>query len=315
MAVNRIGIIGAGSVGSALAASVLHAGLAHQVVLCDQDHERAQAEALDLAHGLQFLPPGDIVAARLEALEPCEIVVITAGARQRRGQSRLELAAANAAVVAEVLPIVLATSPDAVVLLVTNPVDVVTYVAHQVAPEHRGRILGSGTVLDTSRLRLLLSQRLEIAVTSVHATIVGEHGDSSVPLWSSATVGGAAIDEVMTRTGEPLSRADLESLAADVRRAAAAIIAGKGSTSWAIAWAATRILSAIVRDERAVLAVSWAHDVSDIGRVCFSMPTVVGRWGVLAPVPVTLDDDEYQAVTRSARVVKDAIDALGDPRW
>lgn len=312
---HKVAIVGAGGVGAAIAYATLIRGVTDLVTLYDIDRRKAEAEVADLRHGLQFVPPAHIVGGDdLGMCADADVVVITAGAKQRPGQTRLELAATNQAICAELVPELLAVAPHAVVLVVTNPVDVLTHavgrIARQVGVEPEGRVLGSGTVLDTSRLRILLAERLGVAVANVHATIAGEHGDSEIALWSSATVGGVALRDWTPLGREPLSGDELQSLLHEVRTAAYRIIEGKGATTFAIGLATARILAAIRNDERAVLPVSALHHFDGIGEVCLSLPSVVGRMGVLATLPVALDDDERAGLQASARAVAAVIASL-----
>ncbi len=250
----KIAIVGAGSVGTAIAYASAIQGVADEIVLYDLNGAKAIAEILDLQHGLQFVPSvqvqgGDDLAASADA----DVVVITAGAKQKPDQSRLDLAGANAAITRQLVPQLLELAPECILLFVTNPVDVVTFVAQESAAAggvEPSRVIGSGTVLDTSRLRHRLATMLSVAVSSVHASIVGEHGDSEIALWSTANVGGAPL--AMT---EP----ELDELLHEIRHAAYRIIEGKGATNLAIGLSTARILSAIANDERAVLPISSRH--------------------------------------------------------
>jgi L-lactate dehydrogenase len=230
--------------------------------------------------------------------------VITAGAKQRPGQSRLELAGANAAITREIVPQLIELAPGAVLLFVTNPVDVVTYIAQESASAlgvDPSRVIGSGTVLDTSRLRHRLASNLSVAVSSVHASIVGEHGDSEIALWSTANVGGAPL---------ALSETELDELLHEIRNAAYRIIEGKGATNLAIGLSSARILAAIADDERAVLPISSRHSFDGIGDVCLSVPTVVGRGGAVAVVDVPMNEHERAGLRSSALAIRAAIDAV-----
>ena len=282
-----------------------------QIALYDVDGPRARAEVLDLRHGLQFVgggqvDGGDDVAVCADA----DLVVVTAGSTHGPGQTRMDLAATNSRLVRTVLPPLLDVAPDAVVLLVTNPVDVVTYVAQERTGLPTGRVLGSGTVLDSSRLRHALAERLGIAVGSVHATVVGEHGDSEIVLWSSATVGGTPVLDVVGPTGGRIAADELDTLRLEVRNAGNEIIAGKGHTNLAIGLATARIVRAIARDERAVLPVSVRADVDGIGDVCLSLPSVVGRQGVLSRLDVPMDEEERAGLRASAAAIREVIDTV-----
>jgi L-lactate dehydrogenase len=298
----KIAIVGAGSVGTAIAYATLIQGLADEIVLYDRDGAKATAEVLDLRHGLQFVPPAQVEGGDDIALcARADVVVVTAGAKQHPGQSRLDLAEANAAIARQLVPRLLELAPDTILLFVTNPVDVVTFVAQEAASVDPARIIGSGTVLDTSRLRHRLADRLSVAVSSVHASIVGEHGDSEIALWSSATVGGAPL---------PIAPDDLDVLLDEVRNAAYRIIAGKGATNLAIGLATARVLAAIENDERSVLPVSSRHHIDGVGEVCLSLPTVIGRGGVDRVLAVAMDDHERRGLTSSARAIRSVIDQV-----
>ena len=309
---DKVVVVGAGSVGSAVAYAGMIARLAGEIVLYDIDAARVDAEVLDLRHGLQFVGGGRVSGgADVGVAADADLIVVTAGAKQTPGQTRLDLAAANAGLVRRALPPLLERAPDALVLLVTNPVDVVTYVVQEMLGPPFGRVLGSGTVLDTSRLRHLLAERLGVAVDSVHASVVGEHGDSEIVLWTSATVGGTPILDITGPEGQRVTADDLDGLLDEVRHAAYRIIEGKGATNLAIGLATARIVRAIARDERAVLPVSARVDVSAVGEVCLSVPSVVGRDGVLARLPPPLSDDERRGLDDSARAIRRVIDAVG----
>jgi L-lactate dehydrogenase len=301
----KISIVGAGSVGTAIAYASAIQGVGDELVLFDLDGPKATAEILDLQHGLQFVPATQVSGGdQLGACAGSDVVVVTAGAKQEPGQSRPDLAGANADIARRLVPELLEGSPDTIVLFVTNPVDVVTFVGQEVAAAHGadpGRIIGSGTVLDTSRLRFRLAERLGVAVSSVHASIVGEHGDSEIALWSAASVGGAPI---------PLDRSELDELLHEVRNAAYRIIEGKGATNLAIGLSTTRILAAIEDDERAVLPISTRHAIDGVGEVCLSMPTIVGSGGAGPTMDVAMTGDEREGLVASARAIRSVIDQV-----
>lgn len=302
----KISIIGAGSVGTAIAYASAIQGVGDELVLYDLNGAKATAEILDLRHGLQFVPATQIYGGDdLEVCRRSDVIVITAGAKQKPGQSRLDLASANADITRDLVPKLLDLAPDTILLFVTNPVDVVTFVGQGVARRHGvepGRVFGSGTVLDTSRLRYRLAERLGVAVSSVHASIIGEHGDSEIALWSAANVGGAPL---------PLDDGELADLLDEVRNAAYRIIEGKGATNLAIGLSTARILAAIDGDEHAVLPVSARHDLPEIGEVCMSLPTVVGRHGAGAVLDVPMTEGERAGLLTSARAIRTAIEQVG----
>jgi L-lactate dehydrogenase len=308
-ATGRLAVVGAGSVGATIAYACLIRGVAPEVVLHDVDGARAEAEALDLRHGLQFVPRATVAGSDdIGICAGADVVVVAAGAKQRPGQSRLDLAAGNARMCEDVLPRVLDVAPDAVVLVVSNPVDVLTQVALGVSGLPTPRVFGSGTVLDSSRLRIALAQRCGVAVPNVHATIVGEHGDSELALWSSATIGGVPIRSWAVDGSGPLHERELAALLDEVRGAAYRIIAGKGATNYAIGLAVAQIVRAVLGDERRVLPVSTLVEGVADRPVCLSLPTVVGAHGAGPVVPVRLDDGEREALRASAAAIAATVD-------
>jgi L-lactate dehydrogenase len=309
-ALEKLAVVGAGSVGAAVAYAATIDRLADQIALYDIDAARAAAEALDLSHGLQFVGGGRVVGGDdIELCRDADLVVVTAGAAQQPGSSRLELAGANVAMVTRMMPELLRVAPDAVFLLVTNPVDVVTYIAQEISGLGTGRVFGSGTVLDSSRLRHSLAERLGLSVTSIHALVVGEHGDSEIVLWSSATVGGTPLLDVVGPDGRRIREDELDAIRREVRDAAYRIIAGKGNTNLAIGLATARIARAIARDEHAVLPVS-VRTVVDGVEACLSVPSVVGRSGVLATMPLAMDPAERAGLRASAAALRAVIDQV-----
>jgi L-lactate dehydrogenase len=307
----KVAVVGAGSVGAAVAYASLIDGVADEIALFDIDGPRARAEVLDLRHGLQFVGGGRVNGGDDVAVcRDADLVVITAGAKQAPGQPRLALAGANVEIVRRALPPILDAAPGAMLLLITNPVDVVTFVAPGCSGLPNERVIGSGTVLDTSRLRHLLAERLGIGVNSIYGTIVGEHGDSEIALWSSATVGGSPLLDVVGPTGGRVTAEDLDDLLAEVRGAAYEIIEGKGATNLAIGLAAVRIIRSIANDEHAVLPVSVRVEVEGVGEVCMSLPSIVGRAGILGRLDPPLDDAERDGLRASAAAIREVIDAV-----
>jgi L-lactate dehydrogenase len=308
----KLAVVGAGSVGTAVAYACTIEGLADHIALYDVDAKRAEGEALDLSHGLQFVGGGHVIGSGdLVTLAGADLIVITAGAAQDPNQGRLALADGNVALVRDMVPRLLDLAPDALILLVTNPVDVVTFAAQEISGLPQGKVIGSGTVLDSSRLRHLLAGRLGVAVNSVHATVVGEHGDSEIVLWSSATVGGTPVLDVVGPDGGRIAHDELDELRQSVREAAYRIIEAKGHTNLAIGLATTRIVRAIARDERAVLPVSVRTSFDGIGEVCLSLPSVIGRDGVLSRLEVPMDDRERDDLRASAAAIRSVLDRVG----
>ena len=290
----KLGIIGAGSVGTALAYAALIREAAREIVIYDIDGTRAEAEALDLSHGTQFTGANTVTGGgNIEALAGADIIVVTAGARQEPGQSRLDLAAANVRIIESLMPRLMEQAPDAVYVLVTNPCDVLTVAAQKVSGLPANRIFSSGTVLDTSRLRLLVAQSAHVLMTSVHATIIGEHGDSEFPVWSSATIGPVPIREWEISGRRVFTDELLAAITDDVVNAAYTVIEGKGATNYAIGLAGVRIVEAVLQAENAVLPVSSIMDgLYGISGVALSLPSIVGSGGVYKMLTMPLDGRE-----------------------
>jgi L-lactate dehydrogenase len=310
---SRVAIVGAGAVGSTLAYAGLMRGFARTVVLYDIDEAKVEAEALDLAHGIQFMPQASVVGSSDVAVcEGADVVVVTAGAKQHPGQSRLDLAKSTVGLMDAVLPPLLDVAPDAIYILVTNPVDVVTFAALRKSGLPSERIFGSGTVLDSSRLRYRVAQECGVSVGNVHAYVVGEHGDSEVALWSSATIGGVPLTEWLGPDGEPVMTPErCAEIEYEVKDSAYRIIEGKGATNFAIGAAGARIVEAVLLDQHRVLPVSTLVDYPGVGEVCLSMPSVVGRGGIESRLDVRLNVAESTALLASARSIRDVAAGFG----
>lgn len=306
----KLTIVGAGSVGSSLAYAALIRASAREVVLYDIDTAKAEAEVLDLAHGTPFTGASRITGGSdIELVADSDVVVITAGAKQEPGQTRLELAGVNVRILEAMLPQLVALAPNAVFILVTNPCDVLTAVAERITDLPPGRIFSSGTVLDSARLRWLVAEAAQIAPQSVHALIVGEHGDSEFPLWSSATIGQTPLGAWTDDAGRVLfPRERLETLTHDVVNAAYTIIAGKGATNYAIGLSGARIVEAVLRDERSILPVSSVlHGYRGIDGVALSVPSIVGAGGVQRVLDISLDAREEELLQGSADALRSSI--------
>ncbi|MGD2051411.1 MAG: L-lactate dehydrogenase [Acidimicrobiia bacterium] len=310
---DHLAIIGAGSVGTAIAFAALNGGVARRLSLHDLDGTKAQAEVLDLRHGLQFVRPTTIEGGDdVEVCAGADVVVITAGAKQRPGETRLDLVARNARLFRALIPPLVEVAPEAIILVVTNPVDVLTQLTAEITGRFDGTVLGSGTVLDSSRLRHLLSLRYCIAERHIHASVVGEHGDTETVLWSSATIGGSPLAEVETSDGTLLDPAARDAILDQVRNAAYEIIAGKGATSWGIAMATTQILEALDQaSQAAVLPVTAPLDPAlGLGTVCISLPRLVDASGAGRILPLSATDPEREALTASAAAVRDTFSGI-----
>ncbi len=310
---SKIAIIGAGSVGATIAYACLIRGVGDQVVLYDVNRAKVSAEVLDLNHGIQFTGSHPVEGSDDPAIcHGASVVVITAGAKQKPGQSRMDLAGANASILKSMLPALLKVAPDAIYLLVTNPVDVITYITHKLASLPPGRVMGSGTVLDSSRFRFLIAQRLKIAVRNVHAYIAGEHGDSEIPLWSSATAGNIPLSQWAVAGHGKLTVRDRVEIFQNVKTAAAQIIEGKGATNYAIGLATAEILDALLGEAQRILPVSWLlKDYHDISDVCLSVPCIINHNGVEQPLPVPMNENEIAGLRNSADTIRNAIRELG----
>lgn len=310
---SKVAIIGAGAVGTAIAYASLIRRSAREVALYDVATAKVDAEVLDLAHGTQFTGTSRVTGGSdLSVIDGANMVVVTAGAKQNPGQTRLDLAATNIRILEDLMPKLLEHAPNAVFMLVTNPCDVLAYAAQKISGLPASRVFSSGTVLDSSRLRWVLAERAGVNTSSVHAMIVGEHGDSEFPLWSQARVGPVPILD-WQRDGSPVfTRDELDGIAADVTNAAYAIIAGKGATNYAIGLSATRIIEAVLRDEKAILPVSSVlTDYHGVSGVALSVPSIVDSSGVSAVIPVPFDSHEEERFSASADAVRGSIATLG----
>jgi L-lactate dehydrogenase len=301
----RIGIVGAGFVGSTAAYAMVLRGLASRVTLVDLDADRAEGEAMDIAHATPFSHPARVTAGAVEDLAGSDLVVLAAGANQGPGETRLDLAARNAAIFRELVPRVVDAAPQALLLVATNPVDVLTQVAFEASGLPEARVIGSGTTLDTARLRSLIGRRAGVSPKHVHGYVLGEHGDSEIIAWSGIRVAGQALGEVMAAHGRPWDDEAREAIEHDVRDAAYRIIERKRASYYGVGAALARIAAAIADDEHAVLTVS----VSD-GEVAYSLPRVLGRNGLLRTVDPHLDASERDALARSAEVIRDVLAQL-----
>ena len=315
----KVAVVGAGSVGATLAYAALMRGAARTVALYDINAAKVEAEVLDIGHGIQFMPMAEIIGSDDVAVcADADVVVVTAGAKQHPGQSRLDLAEATVGLVKTIMPTLVEVAPDAVYLMVTNPVDVVTYAALKISGLPAGQVFGSGTVLDSSRLRYLLARHTGVAVQNIHAYIAGEHGDTEIPLWSSATIGSVPLTEWrgMTRAdGQVVGRlteADRERIAHEVVTSAYKIIEGKGATNYAVGLAGSRIIEAVLGDEGRVLPVSSLLDgYLGIDDVCLSVPSVVGREGVRERLEIRMSVEELTGLRRSADALRGVARSLG----
>jgi L-lactate dehydrogenase len=309
----KIAIVGgAGAVGATAAYALMISGLSGEIVLIDANQRRAEGEAMDLGHGSPFVRPVTVTQGSYEDCSGAQVVVITAGAAQKRGETRLDLVKRNVEIFGSIIPQVARAAPGSILLVVANPVDILTYATWKLSGFPAARVIGSGTVLDTARLRALLSRQLHVDPRGVHAYVIGEHGDSEVVLWSRASVAGMPISEFCRQRGASCE-ADMQRMISDqVRRAAYEIIERKGATYYAIGLGIRSIVESIVRDQNSILTVSTLTTgelgVSDI---CLSLPTIVNLRGaecVLTPAP---NDEEMAAFQQSARLLHNTARAVG----
>ncbi len=312
----KVGIVGSGFVGATAGYALVMRGVGRELVLVDKNDARAEAEADDIRHAVPFAHPLDVRAGDYADLRGCRAVVICAGVGQKPGETRLHLLRRNAAVFAEVVPQVLAHAPEAVLVIATNPVDVMTHLAVRFAARcnvPHGRVLGSGTTLDTARFRTLLGTHCGVDPHHAHAYVVGEHGDSEVLTWSLATIGGMPLEAFARLRGIDLTEAVRQGIDRKVRRAAYTIIGGKSATYYGIGSALARILDVILHDQRAILTVcAPTADVLGVGPVTVALPRLVGGQGILETFPLPLDEVETSQLRDSARVIRQALDELGD---
>lgn len=308
---DKVGLVGTGMVGASFAYALMQSGLANELVLIDADAARAEGESMDLNHGLPFVGTMKIVAGDYDQLADADLVVITAGANQRPGQTRLELLRRNADVIRDIVPKVVAASPHSVILIATNPVDILTQIAAEIANLPPGHVLGSGTILDTARFRFLLSEHFRVNPQSVHAYIVAEHGDSAVPVWSMANIAGIRLSDLPGSRQSALERAALDRIFERTRDAAYEIIQRKKSTYYAIGLGLRAIVEAVLRDQRTVLTVSTPmRGHFGIEGMALSLPTVVGHGGAEAVLDIPMSPDEVAAFVRSGEILKEQLRSI-----
>jgi L-lactate dehydrogenase len=307
----KVVIVGAGAVGSTFAYALAQRGLAEEISLIDMNQGLAAGQVLDLAHGLPYYPPVQINVGNKKDYANASVIVITAGAKQNPGETRLDLLQKNASMVEAIVDDIVSENSQAILVVATNPVDVLTYVALKRSGWPTGRVIGSGTVLDSARFRYLISQYCNVDVGNVHAYILGEHGDSELPAWSLTHVAGIPIDEYGPKYGSGDWSAERERIVREVKESAYHIINYKGATYYAIGMALVRIVGAILQDQDSVLTVSTLLDGEyGIRDVCLGIPCVVGQRGVMKIVEAALSKEEEKALQRSAATLREALKNL-----
>ncbi len=309
--IQKCGIIGCGAVGATTADTLLGSGLFNEMVLIDINHKKAEGEAMDIGHGAPFVTPVNIYAGDYKDLTDAYLVIVTAGANQMPGETRIDLAEKNVKIFKTIIPRIVEYNPDCILLIVSNPVDILTYVALKLSGFEPSRVIGSGTVLDTGRFKYLLGEYLGVDSRNVHALIIGEHGDSEVAVYSSANISGVDLDEFCRSCDKPADPESMHRIYEDVKNSAYAIIERKGATFYAIARVVKRIAQALIRDENTILTVSSLveghYGISD---VCLGLPSVVGRDGVKQMIDTPLDVDEMMRLTESAQKLREVLDRL-----
>ena len=310
----KTGIVGSGFVGATAAYALVMRGVGRRLVLVDQNRGRAESEADDILHAVPFANPLEVTAGEYADLAGCKVVVVSAGVGQKPGETRLQLLGRNAQVFKQVIPNILQHAPDAILLIATNPVDVMTHLAARYAAEFgvpSSRVIGSGTTLDTARLRSLIGRHLNVDSQHIHAYVLGEHGDSEVLTWSQVTVGGIPLEEFCTGGEISICPEDYAAIDEKVRRAAYHIIAGKGATYYGVGSAIARIVEVILQDERSILTVCTSMaDVAGVKDVTVSLPNLVGGEGIIRTFFPNLNEAETGALRASAGVVRSVIEQL-----
>ncbi|MFR2139328.1 MAG: L-lactate dehydrogenase [Clostridium sp.] len=297
----KAAIIGCGFVGSASAFALMQSGLFSELVLIDANHDKAEGEAMDIAHGLPFAGQMKIYAGDYDDIVDAAVIIVTAGAAQKPGETRLDLVNKNVNIFKSIIPEIAKRNYKGILLIVANPVDILTYTAVKLSGLPENRVIGSGTVLDTARLKYALGEHLEVDSRSVHSFIIGEHGDSEIVAWSSTNVSGIPVNDFCELRGHFNHEEAMHRIADDVKNSAYDIIEKKGATYYGIAMSVKRICECIMRDEKSILPISsMMHGEYGISDICLSMPTVVGREGVETRVPIQLNEQEESALSASA---------------
>jgi L-lactate dehydrogenase len=312
---HKVGLIGTGMVGASFAYSLMQRSVADELVLIDADRARAEGEMMDLNHGMPFVRPMRITAGDYADLADADVVVICAGVGQRPGQTRLELLQTNVGIFRKIVPQITAVNQDGIIVVATNPVDILTYISAQIVGLGHNRVLGSGTALDTARLRYMLGVHYGIDPRSVHAYVVGEHGDSELALWSLANIAGVRLPNFVGANGQGYDRAALDRIFGQTRDAAYEIIQRKKATYYAIGLGLLAIVEAILRDQHTVMTVSsplsGEYGVKDIS---ISMPAIVGRQGVEEVICLPLSEEELSAFRASAQTLKERLSQLSSKK-
>ena len=306
--VRKIVIIGCGFVGAACSFSLMQSGLFSEMVLIDSDMSKAEGEALDISHGIPFSKPIKIYAGNYDDITNASLIIITAGTNQKAGETRLNLIKNNIATFKSLISEIKKRNFNGILLIVSNPVDILTTAAIKFSGFPENRVLGSGTVLDTARLKYELGKQLNVDLRSVHAFIIGEHGDSEIAAWSSANVSGIPLNKFCDMRGHFNHKKIMQKIGNDVKNSAYEIINRKNATYFGIAMAVKRICEAIVRDEKSILPVSsMMRGNFGISGLCLSMPSIIGKDGVECHVPIQLSNEEIEKLQKSAEILRNIL--------
>lgn len=307
----KAAIIGCGFVGAATAFTLMQSKLFSELVLLDANHDKAVGEAEDIGHGIPFAGEMDIYAGGYDDIADCSMIIITAGANQKPNETRLDLVQKNVAIYKDILSEITQRNYEGILLVVSNPVDILTYVAQKLSglPEHR--VIGSGTVLDTARLKYALSQQLNVDSRNIHSFIIGEHGDSEIVAWSSTNISGVPLDQFLEMRGHMHPDMDKQEIAEKVKNSAYDIIAKKDATYYGIAMSVRRICECMIRDEKSILPISTnMHGDFGIEDVCLSMPTILSAEGMETHIPIKLSETEQENLKQSADTLKHILAGL-----
>lgn len=307
----KAAVVGCGFVGASIAFTLMQRGLFSELVLIDANRAKAEGEAMDLSHGLPYTAPMDIYAGDYDDAADCGLIIVTAGANQKPGETRLDLIGKNVAILKSIIPEIRRRNFEGILLIVSNPVDVLTYAAWHMSGLPANRVFGSGTVLDTARLKQLLGEHLRVDSRNVHAVIIGEHGDSELAVWSGANVSGIDLNDFCELRGHYDHRASMQRIYENVRDSAYQIIERKGATYYGIAMAVGRIAESIVLDQESVLPVSVVLEGQyGLDGLCLSIPSVVGKNGLESILEIPLSPEEDEALHASAKQLKEVIAQL-----
>ena len=306
--IQKCAIIGCGFVGATTAFTLIEHGVFSELVLIDANNKKAEGEAMDLNHGIPFAKPVKVYAGNYDDLSDCSLIIISAGANQKPGETRIDLVKKNTAILKSIIPEITKINKECILLILSNPVDILTYITLKISGFPKNRVIGSGTVLDTARLKYLLAEHLGVDSRNVHAFIIGEHGDSELAVWSSANISGIDLKDFCGLCGKCTTMENIYNLYNNVRESAYKIIDSKGATYYAIAMATLRIVECIVRDEKSVIPVSTLVEGEyGINDVCMGLPSIVGKNGVERILEIPLNKNETENLLNSAREINEYI--------